>query len=66
LEKFSPATKQQLNMLGELTQLSQDLCVEATQTQDSSDALANIRRLLTRVAELLTLEQCRITSYEFK
>ena len=53
-------------MLGELTQLSQDLCVEATQTQDSTDALANIRRLLTRVAELLTLEQCRITSYEFK
>ena len=66
LEKFSPATKQQLNMLGELTQLSQELCAEATQTQDSSDALANIRRLLTRVAELLTLDECRITSYEFK
>ena len=53
-------------MLGELTQLSQELCVEATQVQDSADALANIRRLLTRVAELLTLENCQITSYEFK
>lgn len=53
-------------MLGELTQLSRDLCQEATQIQDSADSMANIRRLLTRIADLLTLEHCAITSYEFK
>jgi hypothetical protein len=53
-------------MLAELTQLSRDLCQEATQTQDSADSMANIRRLLTRVADLLTLEHCAVTSYEFK
>jgi hypothetical protein len=34
--------------------------------QGSIEEMINIRRLLTRIAELLTLEDYAITSYEFK
>ena len=34
--------------------------------QASMDEMANIRRLLTRVCDLLTLDEHAITSYEFK
>ena len=53
-------------MLGELKLLSDELCHEATQTQQSVDGMTSIRRLLTRMSELLTLDTCAITSYEFK
>jgi len=66
LSSHSPQTKLQLGLLSELTELARDLSHEATQLQLSATDLAGVRGLLGRVGELLTLEECAITSYEFK
>jgi hypothetical protein len=66
LEQSSPLTKQQLSIQSELTQISTELCTEATQIQNSIEEMPTIRRLLTRISELLTLEDYAITSYEFR
>ena len=66
LEQSSPLTKQQLSIQSELSQISSELCFEATQVQNSIEEMPNIRRLLTRISELLTLEDYAITSYEFR
>lgn len=53
-------------MLNELTSIAQDLCLEAMELQQSAADLKNIRNLMGRVAELLTINDCQITGYEFK
>lgn len=53
-------------MLAELTQIAADLCDEAVKTHGSVEEMANIRKYSTRIAELLTLDECGITSHEYK
>ena len=66
LSAHSPQTKLQLKLLQELTQLAKDITIEATSLQTTAQELATVRSLLARVGELLTLEDCPITSYEFR
>jgi hypothetical protein len=62
----SPLTKLQLSIKSELCQISQELCQEATNIQHTMEEMHLVRKLLTRIAELLTMEDYAITSYEFR
>jgi hypothetical protein len=66
LEKSSNETKIQLNLKSELDKISEEIINEAVKVQESMDEMATIRKLLTRVCDLITLEEHAITSYEFK
>ena len=66
LGSHSAATKQQLTLLSELTQLSQELCHEATQLHIKESELENLHRIMERICELLTLRDIAITCYEFR
>jgi hypothetical protein len=50
----------------ELNKIGEELCNEACVMQSSMDEMANIRKLLIKVSDLLTQDGQAITSYEFK
>lgn len=63
LKQHSAQTSLQLSQLEDLTLLSSELCEQACTLQSTSEELADARKTLDRIGEIMTSQ---ITSHEFK
>lgn len=66
LRQHSEQTKLQLGLMEELTQLAQKLSEEACVLHLTTSSLAQAREVLAQIGNLMTLNDCAITSHEFK